>query len=477
MVLAALLILLTIGMLLIVLFKNEFMSWYGRSMELSDKHYEAYAYLDAIDTAELDRDSLLGIPAKLDEVGFQSYIYSGQEVLYSDMKYGNEEAIEGLSMQDKSYGQIVTAHTGGVTILAVKYLIDGAEYELYAACSSAEIIFPGIELGMFETFLTVFLLIGIFSIAGILLCSRLFTRALIEKIMKPVEELDSAANRVREGTLDVPINYSGDDEFKGMCDSFDLMQAHLKQELEQNRAYELSRTEMVSGISHDLRTPLTSVKGYIKGVLDGVASTAEKREEYLKIAYRKACDMDVLLSKLFYFSKLETGNMPFYMQRVDMTEFIRAYAKEKRTEIEQKGAVWSTHLPAEAGLICNVDKEQLKRVLDNLVENSFKYAGLTEGLVLRLVLSGDEKNVELDFSDNGAGVPEDKLKKVFDRFYRADESRKSEGNGLGLYICKYIIKGHGGKIRAYNDDGFHIAITLGRTEECLENEQDTDCGR
>ncbi len=464
MVLAALLILLTIGMLLIVLFKNEFMSWYGRSIELSDKHYEVYDYLNKMNTDKLYNENIQGVADDLGAMGFQLYVCSVSEVLYSNMKYGNEEAIESLALQDKEYGQIVTAHTGGVTILAVKYLIQGADYEMYAASSSTDVIFPGIELGMFETFLTVFLIIGVFSIGGILLCSQLFTKLLIRKIMEPVDELNRAANRVRDGVLDVPINYEMDDEFKDMCDSFDLMQAHLKQELEQNKAYEMSRTQMVSGISHDLRTPLTSVKGYIKGVLDGVASTDEKRTEYLKIAYKKSCDMDVLLSKLFYFSKLETGNMPFFMQKLDMAEFIRSYAEGKRSELWQKKAVLNLEFLTEKGMICNIDREQFTRVLDNMVENSLKYSGVADGLILKLKLSEKDGYVEFDFSDNGNGVPEDKLTRIFEQFYRVDESRKSDGNGLGLYICKYIIKGHDGKIRAYNDNGFHIAIELQKLE-------------
>ncbi len=103
------------------------------------------------------------------------------------------------------------------------------------------------------------------------------------------------------------------------------MQKHLKEQMETNQAYEKARTEMVSGISHDLRTPLTSVKGYLKGMLDGIANTEEKRKEYLLVAYRKSCDMEKLLAKLFYFSKLETGNMPFYFQKVDMGAYLEDY--------------------------------------------------------------------------------------------------------------------------------------------------------
>ncbi len=106
-------------------------------------------------------------------------------------------------------------------------------------------------------------------------------------IMKPVNMLGDAAGRIIEGDLDTAIDYMDADEFQPVCKSFDLMQLHLKEQMEKNLAYEKARTEMVSGISHDLRTPLTSIKGYIKGMLDGIAGTEEKRQEYLSVAYKK----------------------------------------------------------------------------------------------------------------------------------------------------------------------------------------------
>jgi len=230
--------------------------------------------------------------------------------------------------------------------------------------------------------------------------------------------------------------------------------------MEKSAKYEKARTEMISGISHDLRTPLTSVKGFIKGMIDGVANTPEKREQYLKISYQKACDMETLLQKLFFFSKLETGNMPFFTKRIDINHWIHNYVLEKGGEGKEKHYEIQA-ASAEEPYYVMADVDQMKRVLDNLVENSLKYANTDK---LKIVISSEQKDGEvyLYFSDNGEGIAEDKLPHVFEQFYRGDESRnsKTDGSGLGLYVCEYIIEQQDGRIQAYNKDGFMVEIVM-----------------
>lgn len=466
MVLAALLIMLTIGLLMVVLFKNEFMSWYGKSIEVDEGHYAAYEYLRGEGEQKLAVGEWSSLADDLKKYGYELYVRDESEnEQYSDMRYANIEAIEPVNLKDRQCGELVTMLVGGVSVIAGRYEAGGNVYEVYTAKSTSNTIFPGIELGMFETFIIFFLVVGFVSVAGILLCSRMFTSRLVSRIMKPVDALGLAAKRVSEGNLDIPVSYSDEDEFKSLCDSFNMMQENLKAELEQNKAYEVARTELVSGISHDIRTPLTAVKGYIKGVLDGVASTEEKRTEYLTIAYKRSCDMDVLLSKLLYFSKLETGNMPFYKQKTDMMRYIADYVDEKRTELQHKNIGIEFSADSDSEAVCFVDREQLRRVFDNIIDNSIKYSGKGENLIVGAKLGDEGENIVIDFYDNGCGIDENKVSHVFEQFYRGDESRKSEGNGLGLYICKYIIREHDGLIAAYNKDGFHIAITLGKYRE------------
>lgn len=149
-------------------------------------------------------------------------------------------------------------------------------------------------------------------------------------------------------------------------------------------AYERARTDLVSGISHDLRTPLTSVKGYIKGLRDGVAQTPERQLQYLDIAYRKACDMDILLQRLFDFSRLETGNLPLFPEPADLGDFVSHFVQEAGQELEQEGGPGgSPHDPRRSPV--SMDSEQIYRVLNNLKDNALRYAGANP-LILTLTV-------------------------------------------------------------------------------------------
>lgn len=460
MVFASLMILLCIGGILISLFKGEFLNWYGGISRLSEDSYEVQDVLQGLDKYGDNWDALAEVLSGYD---FRINVSTASDAkYYQNLKFNEWEAVESVFTADKSTGTVNTYLLEGVTLLVTQREVSGVMYDIYAASCPMDSSFWGMDRGMFEMFLIVFLVIGLLAIGVILLCSQLFTKYLIRKISEPIEELGMAAKRISGGDLSVPINYQKEDEFKSVCDSFDLMQTNLKKGMEKNAAYERARTEMVSGISHDLRTPLTSVKGYIKGILDGIAATEEKRRQYLEISYKKACDMDVLLSKLFYFSKLETGNMPLFRQKTDVAAFLQCYVSEKRKELEVKQAVLLLDIKELGNVSCNLDKEQFKRVFDNLVENSIKYGGQADGLSICFHAESADGQVVLEVSDNGKGVPEDKLVHIFEQFYRGDEARgsKCDGNGLGLYVCQYIVAAHEGKVRAYNENGLHIQVTL-----------------
>ena len=309
---------------------------------------------------------------------------------------------------------------------------------------------------------------GLAAIAVIVLLNLAFTRYQVKQLLQPVEELTEAAQRVERGELSQPLNYGKQDEFTAVFTAFDHMQEHLLAEREKNAAYERARTDLVAGISHDLRTPLTSVKGYLKGLRDGVANTPEKQRQYVDIAYRKACDMDVLLQRLFYFSKMETGALPIFLERADLGEFVRKFAVEAGRELAEKGGTVEVR-GAPAPHPVRIDTEQMIRVLSNLTNNAVQYAG-AEPLALTLTVWRERDRERLRFADNGQGVPEDQLPHLFEQFWRGDQARTSrggEGSGLGLYIVKYIIEAHGGTVTARNDHGLVFEIALPCDEEGL----------
>ena len=308
-------------------------------------------------------------------------------------------------------------------------------------------------------FILLFLADGILCMGVLVMVSQMFTRKLVNHIMEPLDILAEGAERIRKNDLAQNIEYSGDTEFENVCHTFNEMRRAILEGQEKNRKYEKARTDMIAGISHDLRTPLTAVKGTIKGLLDGVASTPERQKKFLETAYRRTKDMDLLLNQLFYLSKLETGNMPFDFRTIEIYEFIRNYGKGKQELLENGQIELTIERKGSTGYV-SVDPEQLQRIFDNLLENSRRYANVTP-LKIKITLERTNEGFCICFSDNGVGVPEEKLPYIFDEFYRIDESRnKKEGNGLGLYIVRYLTEAMGGSVRAENADGLAVCLEL-----------------
>lgn len=315
-----------------------------------------------------------------------------------------------------------------------------------------------------DEFIFIFGADGILCMIVLVIISQFFTKNLTDHIMEPLDALAEGTKRIQENDLTQEIVYTGDREFENVCAAFNDMQASILVEQEKNRKYEKARTDMIAGISHDLRTPLTAMKGTIKALLDGVASTPAQQEKFLQAAYRRTGDMDTLLNQLLYLSRMETGNLPISVQTIEIASFLENYGKGKREtsdEAREQITVDTKGITAEV----SVDPEQFQRILDNLWENSRKYGEKTP-LRVEITLRRTEKGVSICFRDNGVGVPQEKLPYIFDEFYRGDESRnKREGNGLGLYIVKYLMEAMGGSVRAENADGLAVYLELKEVRE------------
>jgi signal transduction histidine kinase len=238
---------------------------------------------------------------------------------------------------------------------------------------------------------------------------------------------------------------------------------------------EESRRQLIAGISHDLRTPLTSIKAYAESLTDNVADSQEKRDKYLNTIKIKADDMEKLIQQLFLFSKLETSEFPMDLEIIDVNKELSAALEALREEFERSEIDITLHTDG-TGIFARLDRLQFRNALYNILDNSRKYKSAGRGAAL---ISGGAANGEicLTISDNGPGVPGESLGKLFDVFYRADSARSSsvQGSGLGLAITAKIIKQLGGDIRAENNagPGLSIIITLplyGNQHE----EKDTD---
>lgn len=246
------------------------------------------------------------------------------------------------------------------------------------------------------------------------------------------------------------------------------LERHLAEEREKNAKYEKARIEMIAGISHDLRTPLTAIRGTIKALMDGVVTDPEKQDKFLMTAYRRTEDMNILLGQLFYVSQLETGAMPLRMQNIDLGEYLAHYVENKKELLI--GEQIAIRLRIEEGTYrAWIDPEALGRILDNLLENSRKYAETEKqrtNLQIDISLKNLKDTMALCFRDNGAGVAPEKLPHIFEEFYRADESRNQKsGNGLGLYVVKSLMEAMGGSVSAANEQGLAIRMQFPRAKE------------
>ncbi|MCR2805877.1 sensor histidine kinase [Paenibacillus soyae] len=306
-----------------------------------------------------------------------------------------------------------------------------------------------------------FLFVIGFLAAAFILCAYLLTRIVTKSILLPLKELNAAAEQIMNGNLDVPIRKRSNDEMGRFCSAFDVMRIRLKESLERQAAYEQSRNELIANISHDLRTPITSIRGYVEGLQDGKARDEQKFTRYLAVIRNKTDQLNRLIEDLFQFSQLESGQLAMDMRESDSRECLEAIIAPLETELLEGAITLTVERPFPAKTI-RVDRDRLAQVLANFIENAQKYAGHPAMLT---ITARDEGNwIRIVISDNGKGVPEADIPFVFDRFYRGEKSRSRAfgGAGLGLAICKQIVEAHGGQIglRSRPGEGAAFYVTL-----------------
>ena len=290
--------------------------------------------------------------------------------------------------------------------------------------------------------------------------NRFLTKFVFSKIKQPLETLVNGVHQISDGNLDYRISYDTNDEFKSVCEDFNSMANRLKTSVEEVRKNEQNRNFMLAGISHDLRTPLTSIINYVKGLRDGIAKSPEKEQEYLDVIYRKSCEMEGLIDQLFLFSKLETGNLPFYFKQMPIRNYIVTLLDSLESDLQNNHAIINLASDCGAQKVL-LDGEQMRRVISNILYNSVKH-NTDKEICIVVTLYQEGNSIFIRIKDDGAGVSEEQISRLFDSFYRGDEARgnPASGSGLGLSIAKMIVTAHGGKISAENDNGLAIVIEL-----------------
>lgn len=312
------------------------------------------------------------------------------------------------------------------------------------------------------------------------LTSLLLTYFVSRSIIRPIQSLRTAALKIKEGDLSRELRVEqslrrrkrNQNEIDQLSSAFEEMRIRLKHSIDQSLQYEDNRKQLLSHISHDLKTPISAIKGHVEGILDGIANTDEKRARYMHTIYRKASDMDQLIDELFLFSKLDLQKVAYDFKIVDIGRYVEDFMDEQRFDLEKADVSLEFENISDESLRVAADPDKLNRMFTNILNNSVKYmqqdGGEREDIItVRVSKDGDFARIEIE--DTGPGIELVDLPYIFDGFYRAEQSRNSEtgGSGLGLAIVKQITDGHSGFVWAENisERGARFCIKLPLTTE------------
>ena len=239
------------------------------------------------------------------------------------------------------------------------------------------------------------------------------------------------------------------------------MAIKLKEDERLKAEYEENRKQLIASISHDLKTPITSILGYIEAISDAKELPQDKLEKYLKIINSNSVYMNRLIDDLFLFSKLDMQKLSFEFADVPVAPFMSDLMEEWKLDLEEKRVSFTYKDEMTSKLSAKLDAKRFSQVIRNIIDNALKY-GDDENLSITARLFNDEEHIYISLKNNGAAIPADKLPHIFDRFYRLDAARTKDisSTGLGLAIAKELVEAHGGKIAVESADGTGTCFTI-----------------
>ena len=370
----------------------------------------------------------------------------------NDMIYaGNESAAKALFSKLPEYGNGGVSEESGVYydkygkyVKQIDFLFpDGSEGSVFVVSRLNALISGNLLLDMFIAICLI-----------LILTSVMLTKWIQTGVFSPINELNVAMQKIKEGDFDYALQTDAKGEIGELYQNYEDMRLRLKESTEESRQAEEKNRELISNISHDLKTPITAIKGYVEGIKDGVADTPEKMDKYIRTIYNKANDMERLINELTYYSRIDNNRIPYNFHRINVADYFGDCVEEVGIDLEQRNIRlnYSNMTPQDTMVIA--DPEQMKKVINNIISNSVKYMDKPNGRIeIRILDESDSIHIEIE--DNGKGIAQKDLGKIFDRFYRKDASRNSAqgGSGIGLSIVKKIIEDHGGYIWATGKEG------------------------
>jgi signal transduction histidine kinase len=305
------------------------------------------------------------------------------------------------------------------------------------------------------------LILSLFVVVG--LTNGILTYLVSRSLIKPLYALKHAAEQIKDGDLGQEVNLNRKDEIGKLGAAFEAMRVRLNESIRLQLQYEENRKELISNISHDLKTPITGIKACVEGIRDGIADTGPKRDKYMGMIAKKTEEMDRLIDELFLFSKLDLKRLPFNLEPTDLEAYMRDCVEELRLDPHMAGISLSFSYSGDGPVHVTADREKLHRVIMNIINNSLKYMNKAQKEI-RIELFDGKDEAKVIIKDNGSGIEAAALPHIFDRFYRAEPSRNTAtgGSGLGLAIVKQIVEGQGGQVWAESrvGEGTSIYFTL-----------------
>ncbi len=394
-------------------------------------------------------------------------VRKGDTLIYD----GNSHITQGIYEQLPRYEEIDSTLDGAIyldgetqhLVKQMDFLYSDQEKGSVFIVSNVDGLLPEIKVMMAEMLFAAIMII-------------LFTDAILmmwvyRSVVSPLGRLQVATKKIKDGNLDFNLEVENDDEIGQLCQDFEEMRIRLKESAEEKVQYDKENKELISNISHDLKTPITAIKGYVEGIMDGVASSPEKLDRYIRTIYNKANDMDKLIDELTFYSKIDTNKIPYTFSKINVSNYFGDCIDEVGLEMEARNIELGYFNYVDEDVIIIADAEQMRRVINNIISNSVKYMDKKSGIInIRIKDVGDFIQVEIE--DNGKGIPAKDLPSIFDRFYRTDSSRNSSqgGSGIGLSIVKKIIEDHGGRIWATSKEGIgtEIHFVLRKYQEVMQ---------
>lgn len=357
------------------------------------------------------------------------------------------------------------------TTKGLRYYYISPRTGVQLAVAGAVPIYPAneyINLSSKDLFKLSFYVLTILTAIVTILVGLLLSRWMARQILEPVERLRDIADAISQGDLDHPVEIDSHDEIGDTGRAFEKMRQQLKAAKKTRERYDQNRKELLAGIAHDLSTPLTKIEGYTSGILDGIANTPAKEQHYLSMILDTSQHMAKLVRTLFLFSKLDLGQVPFHWEKVDICAYLQDYVDEQAPQYHREG-LELTFATSVSQAVIKLDRVQFQRVIENIIGNSLKYKDQDVGHLAIRLEAGEKGKYLLCFADDGCGVAEADLPKLFDSFYRTDKARSNvaKGSGLGLAVVQQIVQSMGGTIyaKATKPKGLTICINLPKGED------------